>query len=209
MASGEFTIDDAETAQPVQSSYFRDKALEFQQVINALDATAREVDMLIAALPEGAMLDELLIQFDALQSKKGQIKLVAEAVNFAANGLNQVGANLPTIQWPPTLGAAPLVIAGAGAAAIAAAAAIIIWGKAWIDGINQRLRDKQLMESVPESQRGAVADAIMKTEAAKAQADQNPLISIAGIVKWVAIGAVAFFAYQAFQQYSGRKQLED
>ncbi|NBX56364.1 MAG: hypothetical protein EBT70_15135, partial [Betaproteobacteria bacterium] len=105
MASGEFTIDDAETAQPVQSSYFRDKALEFQQVINALDATAREVDMLIAALPEGAMLDELLIQFDALQSKKGQIKLVAEAVNFAANGLNAVGANLPTIQWPATLGA--------------------------------------------------------------------------------------------------------
>ncbi|NDD05504.1 MAG: hypothetical protein EB078_11400, partial [Proteobacteria bacterium] len=161
MSSGEFVIDDAEAAPPVQSSYFRTKALEFQQVINALDATAREVDMLIGALPEGAMLDELLIQFDALQSKKGQIKLVAEAVNFAANGLNQVGANLPTIQWPATLGAAPLVIAGAGAAAIAAAAAIIIWGKAWIDGINQRLRDKQLMESVPESQRGAVADAIM------------------------------------------------
>lgn len=203
MASGEFTIDDAETAQPVQTSYFRDKALEFQQVINALDATAREVDMLIGALPEGAMLDELLIQFDALQSKKGQIKLVAEAINFASNGLNAVGANLPTIQWPPTLGAAPLVIAGAGAAAIAAAAAIIVWGKAWIDGINQRLRDKQLMESVPEAQRGAVADAIMKTEAAQRQADQNPLTSIAGIVKWVAIGAVAFFAYQAFQQYQG------
>ena len=209
MSSGEFVIDDAEAAPPVQSSYFRTKALEFQQVINALDATAREVDMLIGALPEGAMLDELVAQFGELQNKKGQIKLVAEAVNFAANGLNQVGANLPTIQWPATLGAAPLVIAGAGAAAIAAAAAIIIWGKAWIDGVNQRLRDKQLMESVPEAQRGAVADAIMKTEAAKAQADASPIGAVAGIVKWIAIGAVAFFAYQAFQQYSGRKQLED
>jgi len=203
MSSGDFIIDDAETAQPVQSSYFRTKALEFQQLVNALDATSREVDMLIGALPEGAMLDELVAQFGELQNKKGQIKLVAEAINFASNGLNAVGANLPTIQWPPTLGAAPLVVAGAGAAAIAAAAAIIVWGKAWIDGINQRLRDKQLLESVPEAQRGAVAEAIMKTEAAKAQADQNPLTSIAGIVKWVAIGAVAFFAYQAFQQYRG------
>jgi len=74
MATGDFTIDDAETAQPVQSSYFRTKAVEFQQVINALDATSREVDMLIGALPESAMLDELVIQFGELQSKKGQIQ---------------------------------------------------------------------------------------------------------------------------------------
>ena len=203
MATGDFVIDD--DAPPVPTNYFRDKALEFQRLINALDATANEVDMLIGALPEGAMLDELVAQFGELQSKKGKIKLVAEGINFAANGLNAVGANLPTIQWPPTLGAAPLVIAGAGAAAIAAAAAIIVWGKAWIDGINQRLRDKQLLESVPEAQRGAVADAIMKTEVAKAQVDQNPLTSIAGIVKWVAIGAVAYFAFQAYQQYQGDK----
>ncbi|NBW68610.1 MAG: hypothetical protein EBR47_08000, partial [Betaproteobacteria bacterium] len=95
MASGDFIIDD-EAAPPVQSSYFRTKAVEFQQVINALDATAREVDMLIGALPEGAMLDELVAQFGELQNKKGQIKLVAEAINFASNGLNAVGANLPT-----------------------------------------------------------------------------------------------------------------
>ncbi|NBP04066.1 MAG: hypothetical protein EBU90_29030 [Proteobacteria bacterium] len=209
MASGDFVIDDAETAQPVERSYFRDKAIEFQRIINALDATASEVDQLIGALPESALLDALIAQREELEGKKGQIKLVAEAVNFAANGLNQVGANLPTIQWPQTLGAAPLVIAGAGAAAIAAAAAIIIWGKAWIDGVNQRLRDKALIESVPEAQRGAVADAIMKTEAAKAQADASPLGAVAGIVKWIAIGAVAFFAYQAFQQYSGNRALED
>ena len=209
MASGDFVIDDAETAQPVERSYFRDKALEFQRIINALDATASEVDQLIGALPESALLDELIAQREELEGKKGQIKLVAEAVNFAANGLNQVGANLPTIQWPQTLGAAPLVIAGAGAAAIAAAAAIIVWGKSWIDGVNQRLRDKQLMESVPEAQRGAVADAIVKTEAAKAQADASPIGAIANIIKWVAIGAVAFFAYQAWTQYAPRGGAED
>jgi hypothetical protein len=202
MASGEFVIDN-DSAPPVATSYFRDKAVEFQQIINALDATSNEVDMLIGALPESALLDELVDQKAALEGKKGQIKLVAEAVNFAANGLNQLGANLPTVNLPQTLGAVPLVVAGAGAAAIAAAAAVIVWGKAWIDGINQRLRNADLLASVPEADRGKVAEAILKTDVALAQANQSPLASVAGIVKWIAIGAVAFFAYQAFQQYRG------
>jgi hypothetical protein len=197
----EFVIDD--DSPPVPTNYFRDKALEFQQIINALDATSREVDMLIGALPESQVLDELVAQKAELEGKKGQIKLVAEAVNFAANGLNQLGANLPTINIPQTLGAVPLVVAGAGAAAVAAAAAVIVWGKAWIDGINQRLRNAQLLESVPEADRARVAEAVLKTDVALAQANQSPLASVAGIVKWIAIGAVAFFAYQAFQQYRG------
>lgn len=204
MATGDFVIDD-DNAPPVATSYFRDKAVEFQQIINALDATSNEVDMLIGALPESALLDELVAQKAALESKKGQIKLVAEAVNFAANGLNQLGANLPTINLPQTLGAAPLVIAGAGAAAVAAAAAIIVWGKAWIDGINQRLRNAELLASVPEVDRARVAEAVLRTDVAVAQANQSPLASVAGIVKWVAIGAVAFFAYQAWTQYQGGK----
>ena len=201
MATGDFIVDD--DAPPVPSSYFRDKALEFQQIINALDATSREVDMLIGALPESTLLDELVVQKAELEGKKGQIKLVAEAVNFAANGLNQLGANLPTVNIPQTLGAVPLVVAGAGAAAVAAAAAIIVWGKAWIDGINQRLRNAQLLESVPEADRAKVAEAVLKTDVALAQANESPLASVAGIVKWIAIGAVAFFAYQAWTQYRG------
>ena len=203
MATGDFEIDN--DSAPVSTNYFREKALEFQQLVNSLDATAREVDMLIGALPESALLDELIEQRAELEGKKGQIKLVAEAINFAANGLNMLGANMPEIKWPTTLGAAPLVAAGAAAGAIAAAAAIIVWGKAWIDGVNQRLRNAELLASVPEQDRGKVAQAILKTDVALAQANESPLASIAGVVKWVAIGAVAFFAYQAWTQYQGGK----
>ena len=202
MATGDFTIDDA-GAPPVTTSYFREKALEFQQIVNAVDATGRELDLLIGALPEGPMLDALLVQFEALQEKKGYLKLVAEAINFAANGLNKLGTNLPTVQLPQGLGAVPLVAAGAAAAAIAAAAALITWGREWLIGVNQRLRDKQLLASVPEAQRAQVAETILKTDVALAQANESPLTSVAGIVKWVAIAAVGFFAYQAFAQYSG------
>jgi len=207
MATGDFVIDD--DAPAVSTSYFADKAREFQQIVNALDATAREVDQLIGALPESALLDELIAQRDELEGKKGQIKLVAEAVNFAANGLNELGAKLPAIQWPQTLGAVPLVAAGAAAGAIAAAAALIIWGKAWIEGINQRLRNAELLASVPDADKARVAEAVLKTDVAVAQANQSPLASIAGIVKWIAIGAVAFFAYQAFDRYAGRQAIED
>lgn len=109
------------------------------------------------------------------------------------------------MQIPPTLGAVPLVAAGAAAAAIAAAAALIIWGRDWLAGVNQRLRDKTLLESVPEAQRAQVAEAIVKSEVALAQANESPLTSVAGIVKWVAIGAVAYFAFQAFQSLQGGK----
>lgn len=203
MATGDFTIDDAETVEPVTTNYFRDKAAEFQQIVNALDATGREVDMLIGALPESALLYELVEQKAELDAKKGQIRVVAEAVNLAANGLNQAGIYTPNIKLPATLGAVPLVVAGAGAAAIAFAAALIIWGREWIAGINQRLRNRELLESVPEADRAKVAQAILQTDVALAQADQSPLTSIAGIVKWLAIGAVAFFAYRAFQQFQG------
>ena len=207
MATGDFVIDD--DAPPVSTSYFAEKAREFQAIVNALDSTSREVDMLIGALPESALLDELIAQRDELEGKKGQIKLVAEAVNFAANGLNTLGANLPTIQWPQTLGAVPLVAAGAAAGAIAAAAALIIWGKAWIEGINQRLRNAELLASVPDADKARVAEAVLKTDVALAQANESPLASIAGIVKWIAIGAVAFFAYQALDRYAGRQAIED
>ena len=200
--SGEFVYDET-GGKPVSQSYFREKAAEFQQIVNALDATGRELDSLIGALPEGPMLDELLIQFEALQNKKGMIKTIAEGINLAVNGLNQLGGNFPSIQLPQTLGAVPLLVPAAAAAAIFAAASIIVWGREWILGVNQRLRDQQLLASVPEAQRGAVAEAILKTDVALAQADQSPLTSVAGVVKWVAIGAIAFFAYQALQQYRG------
>lgn len=198
-----------EAASPLSLDYYRQKALEFQQVVNALDTTAREVDALIGALPESALLDELIEQRAEMEAKKGQLKMAAEAINFAANGLNAAGVSFPAIQLPQTLGVVPLALAGAAAAAIAAAAALIVWGKSWIEGINQRLRNAELLASVPDADKGKVAQAILKTDVALAQANESPLASIAGMVKWIAIGAVAFFAYQAWTQYRGTKAIED
>ena len=202
------TFDEPEPSV-LSLDYYRQKALEFQQVVNALDRTAQAVDALIRELPAGELVDELIAERSIMEDKKGQLKLAAEAINFAANGLNAVGVNFPKINMPQNLGAIPLALAGAAAAAVAAAAALIVWGKEWIAGVNQRLRNAELLASVPDADKGKVAQAILTTDVALAQANESPLASIAGIVKWLAIGAVAFFAYQAFQQYQGTKAIED
>jgi hypothetical protein len=94
-----------------------------------------------------------------------------------------------------------LVAAGVIAAAVATAAALIVWGNTWLQGLNQRLRDQELLSQVSDP---AKKDALIKTqlevEAAAAEANASPLSSISNIVKWLAIGAVAYFAFNAYKQ---------
>lgn len=217
MSSGEFSspeeilesLGPAPEASILSMDYYRQKAVEFQQLLNALDATDQEIVSLIRTLPDTLMRDELIATQSELLDKKGQLKIVAEAINFVANGLNGVGVNFPKMQIPQTLGAVPLALGAAAAAAIAAAAALIIWGRDWIAGVNQRLRDENLIKSVPENKQAEVAEAIIKTEQARIEAESSPLGAVAGIVKWVALGAIAFFAYQAWTQYKPRLGAED
>jgi hypothetical protein len=70
-----------------------------------------------------------------------------------------------------------------------------------LQGLNQRLRDQELIAQVTDP---AKKDALIKTqlevEAAAAEANASPLSSISNIVKWLAIGAVAYFAFSAYKQ---------
>jgi len=192
-----------DTASPLSLDYYRQKVLEFQQVINALDETGRTVDALIRDVGAGELADDLIALQSEFAAKKSQIKIAAEAINFAASGANAIGIRFPVLSVPRTLGAAPIVAGAAIAAAVAAAAAIVVWGRDWIAGVNERLRNAQLMEQVPEADRARIAEAIVQTDAALAQANQSPVSAIAGIVKWIAIGVAAFYAYEAFLKIKG------
>jgi hypothetical protein len=191
---------DVESEGPLSLDYYRNKVREFQQVINALDETGRTVDALIREIGAGELADDLIALQSEFADKKTQIKIAAEAINFAASGANAIGIRFPQLSLPQTLGAAPIVAGAAIAAAVAAAAGIIVWGREWIIGVNQRLRDAELLGSVPEADRAKVAEAILKTEVAVAQASESPLASVASIVKWVAIGVAVFYAYEAFKK---------
>jgi hypothetical protein len=189
------------TNSPVSLSYYQQKIVEFQNLLNGMDRAYTAANDLYWENVDPALADDLKKYLDDFDSKKWEFRAAAEALNLAVNGANLVGADFPSITVPSTLGVVPLVAAGVIAAAVATAAALIVWGNTWLQGLNQRLRDQELLSQVSDP---AKKDALIKTqlevEAAAAEANASPLSSISNIVKWLAIGAVAYFAFNAYKQ---------
>jgi hypothetical protein len=181
--------------------YFQSKVAEFQGLMTDLDATASAIMDLRELGIQDNELDAALGEFDA---KKSSFRTAAEALNFAVNGLNKFGANLPTVAIPTGLGALPAIPIAALAAvsgAIAVIATLIVWGKEWIAGVNERAKVALALSNITDpQQRAQAAAAIAKIAATNTNAQSSPLSSIANIVKWVAIAAVAYFAYSAYQK---------
>lgn len=189
------------TNSPVSLSYYQQKIVEFQNLLNGMDAAARAAQAALWDDIDPKLSADLQTYLDDFDSKKWEFRTAAEALNLAVNGANMVGADFTNIQVPSTLGVVPLVAAGVIAAAVATAAALIVWGNTWLQGLNQRLRDKELLESVTDPvKRDKLIQTQIEVEQAAAEASASPLASISNIVKWLAIGAVAYFAFSAYKQ---------
>jgi len=178
--------------------YFQTKVIEFQQMMTDLDRTASAVKELKSLGIEDDQLDQALVEFDA---KKSSFRTAAEALNFAVNGLNKVGGNLPTVAVPSGLGVVPVVAIAAVSRAVAVAAALIVWGRDWIAGVNNRATIALSLSNITDpQQRAQAAAAVARIAAQNESAQESPLGNIANIVKWVAIAAVVYFAVSAYQE---------
>lgn len=203
--------DDASYSGAVNTSalsadYYRTKLSEFQTVLNALDAgyqTAQQtyyIEGIDPASLEG--LDDLMRDYE---SKRSTLRATAEALNFGAAAVNAAGGRMPSLSLPQTLGI-PFLVPAAFVAAVASAAALIVWGRDWLQGLNTRLSRAQLLEAARDPSMGgspeiagALAAQMARADDALQAADASPLSSIAGLVKWGAIGLGLFLAYRAFQ----------
>lgn len=189
------------TNAPVALSYYQQKIVEFQNLLNGMDAAAQAAQSALWDDIDPQLSKDLQAYLDDFDSKKWEFRAAAEALNLAINGANLVGADFPNITIPQTLGVVPLVAAGVIAAAVATAAALIVWGNTWLQGLNQRLRDQELIASVTDpAKRDKLIAAQIEVEQATVEANASPLSSISNIVKWLAIGAVAYFAFSAYKQ---------
>lgn len=195
-------VEEPAETSPFALDYYRNKAREFQVTMNAIDAayTAASSALATGALePEGeAALIEAL---DAYEGKRITLRVTAEAINAGAAVVNGMGGRFPQLSLPATLGAVP-VAPLALIAAIGTAAGLITWGTQWVQGVNERLKRAQLIEGASPGQRDQLIRAIADSDSAVSQAESSVLATLAPLVKWVAIGAVAFFAYRA---YSARR----
>lgn len=190
-----------ETASPVQLDYYRQKIVEFQNVLIQLDMAADGaqglLDLQINDPELNDDLNSLLAEYDL---KKGFFRTTAEGLNFAISGVNLIGANFPSVQVPRGLNAVPLVAAAGIAAALAVAAGLVVWGRDWIKAVNERAARSQILQAIPEgAQRAAAAQELLKIDGAVKEADASPLGSIAQIVKWVAIAGLVYFGMQSFK----------
>ena len=190
-----------QTNAPVALSYYQQKIVEFQNLLNGMDAAAQAAQSALWDDIDPQLSKDLQAYLDEFDSKKWEFRAAAEALNLAVNGANLVGGDFQNITVPNTLGLVPLVAAGVIAAAVATAAALIVWGNTWLQGLNQRLRDQELLASVTDpAKRDQLIAAQVAVEQAAVEASASPLSSISNIVKWLAIGAVAYFAFSAYKQ---------
>jgi hypothetical protein len=184
---------------PFSMDYYRRKAVEFQQVLDALD---RSYWAASGALGTGALDDATATALEAAladyESRKGQLRLTAEAINAGAAAINSMGGRFPRLSIPGTLGLPPLLAPAALIAAIGAAAALIAWGSQWIAGVNERLRRAQIIEGTSPANRDAIVRAMAESDNAVNVAEGSFLASLAPTVKWVAIGIGAFLLYRAY-----------
>ena len=190
-----------EVASPLQLDYYRQKIVEFQNVLVQMDSAAEGAQGLIdLGLDDPELendLNGLLADYDL---KKGFFRTAAEGLNFAISGVNMIGGNFPSVRIPAGLNAVPVIAAAGVAAALAVAAGLIVWGRDWIKAVDERARRSQILQALPEGpQRAQAAREMQKIDGAVREADQSPLASIAQIVKWVAIAGLVYFGMQTFK----------
>ena len=188
-----------EASSPLALDYYRRKAVEFQQVLDALD---RSYWAASGALGTGALDEATATALEAAladyESRKGSLRLTAEAINAGAAAINSMGGRFPRLSIPGTLGLPPLLAPAAMVAAIGTAAALIAWGSQWIAGVNERLRRAQIIEGTSPGNRDAIVRAIAESDNAVNVAEGSFLASLAPTVKWIAIGIGAFLLYRAY-----------
>ena len=198
---GESIVQTGGEASPLTLDYYRNKVVEFQNILYQMDTAAQVAQDIIDTNYDDALTADMIKLLEDFDAKKGQFKMAAEALNFAINGVNYAGANFPEVKIPEGLGFVPMAAAAGVAASLAAAAILIVWGKDWIAGVNARMKlQTQLGAIVDPEKRAAAAAQSIALDAAQKSAESSPLASIAGIVKWVGIAAVAYFLLQAYQK---------
>jgi hypothetical protein len=202
--TGEQTSD---SLPGMSMSYYRDKAREFQVLLNSLDvAYTSMIDSINSGLLPQDYCNDLLALAAEYESHKSILKITAEAVNAGAAIVNAAGGRMPQLSIPGTLGLGPIALPLGTIAAIGTIAALTAWGMSWLGGYNDRAKLQMTLDAqaTPEG-RAQVARDVQQSDAALKAADVTIFGALSGSVKWIALGVLGYFAYKYF---NGHKLLK-
>ena len=191
-----YTGDTGDSAFSMQ--YYRNKAAEFQNVMNAMDSAAQSARAVLAVGVDDESAQRLQDLLDEFDSRKFIFRTTAEAINAGAAVVNSMGGRFQELSIPTGLGFLP-AIPLAAIAAIATAATLIVWGRDWIS----KLQLENVLDKVTDPEkRSVIAAAVAQSLAAAQTANDSPLSSVATIAKWGAIALLAFLGYRAYLSIS-------
>jgi hypothetical protein len=105
---------------------------------------------------------------------------------------------------PGQLAALPLPVIAGVAAAVAVAGGLIIWGRDWIAGINQRTLQAARLATLSPEARERVILRQQELEAAQNRAEGSPITAIAGAAKWIGWAVAAYFIWRTVEGFSKR-----
>jgi hypothetical protein len=194
------SVENAPSSTSVFSAkYYSDKVAEFQKMLYALQGAQEAVIGLVDYGPD-EIKPELTQLLDELDLKIGRYKLVAETLNAGIAWINSKGAEFTKINVPAGLGIAPALIATGIGATVAVAAGLIAWGSGWIQAVIDVVKRSQLLGNMTKEQRERLAPELLALDEANRATQTSPLANIAVIVKWAAVAAAAYFAFQAYQK---------
>lgn len=207
---GDTSYDDATytgevSTSPLSLDYYRDKARQFQVTLNALDQGYASAWNAIDADIDSELTSDLSDMVSEFDAKRALLTGTARAINLGAEAINAVGGRFPVLSIPSGLGLLP-ALPLAAVAAIATAATLIVWGNQWLSGVNERLRRAQLIaeqRQIDPAKAAALIDSLAASDAAVAASSESPLSSIAGMVKWAALGFGAFLVFRAWRDSRG------
>lgn len=203
--------------------YYRNKAREFQEVLNAVDTASGSLAAAIYELEAYAagltatgqdateltfVIADLYLLLDEYEGKKTMFRATAEAINLGASGINALGGRFPELSIPTGLGA-PIIVPVAMIAAVGVAAGLIVWGNTWLAGVSERMQIAVEANLISDPvKRDAFIMRIGEIKAQAAAASGSGLSNIASMVKWGAIGLGLFLAFQAFQTHQANRSIE-
>lgn len=186
---------------------WRDRATEFQDTVNRADQTYLAILDAIAETPSSVDTSDLQSLAREYESKRDELRSTVWTINQTSTALNAIGVRFPMLSAPGTLAGMgalpviPLAIAAGAATAIALAAAAISWAVAWCErAASASEMTRAIVEAsttLPDDKRAAVLQSL-STVAATANSGGGFMGDLAGVVKWAAIGAAAYFAYKAW-----------
>lgn len=196
--SSDTIIDKDDPTRFFTVQYYADQIASFQATLIQLDQTAQvlanDVMPQLDSVNDADSIAQIQAWLADYEGKKTEIQLAAKAINTVVATANAFGVGLPLVRLPTTLAIVPAVAVAGAVAAVAAAAAIIAWAAEKIATAQQFT---QQLATLPPEARAAALDKMTAT-------DTGIVAQLAGLVKWVAIGALVWFGYKAFTEERGR-----